>query len=202
MPPIVHGFDPPERFVAGTVGEPGSRTFFLQARGGSRLVSVALEKQQVEALAERIDELLDEVMAEATTRTVVPAVAPLDLADEDPLDLPIEEDFRAGTMTLSWDPKDERVVIEVFPVGEELVGMGEAAEEGAEALAELAAAEAEPEPSEVLLVRIDPGRARAFVQRASRVVGAGRPTCPFCGQPIDPEGHLCVRANGFRRRDP
>ena len=201
MPPIVHGFDPPERFVAGTVGEPGARTFFLQARAGARLVSVALEKQQVEALADRVDELLDEVMADAGTRSVVPAVAPLDLDDEDPLEHPIEEEFRAGTMTLSWDPRDERVVIEVFPVGEELVGLGEAAEQGEEALAETLA-EADQEPSEVLLVRIEPRLARAFVKRAQRVVGAGRPTCPFCGQPIDPDGRLCVRANGFRRRDP
>jgi uncharacterized repeat protein (TIGR03847 family) len=194
MPPIVHGFDPPERFVAGTVGEPGARTFFLQARDGARVVSVALEKQQVSALAERIDELLDEVMTEASTRSVIPAVAPVGLTDEDPLDLPIEEQFRAGTMTLSWDPGAERVVIEVFPVGEELVGLSEGADE------EQAEIEPVDEPSEVFVVRIEPGHARAFVQRANRVVGAGRPDCPFCGQPIDLDGHLCVRSNGFRRR--
>jgi len=192
MPPIVHGFDPPERFVAGTVGEPGARTFFLQAREGARVVTVALEKQQVAALAERIDELLDEVMAEARTKTVIPAVAPVGLADEEPLEQPIAEEFRAGTMTLSWDPQAERVVIEVFPVGEELVGITDDVDD--EVLAE------EPEPSEVFVVRIDAGHARAFVQRAARVVGAGRPDCPFCGQPIDPDGHLCVRANGFKRR--
>lgn len=192
MPPIVHGFDPPERFVAGTVGEPGARTFFLQARDGARVVSVALEKQQVAALAERIDELLDEVMAEARTTTVIPAVAPVGLTDEEPLDLPIAEEFRAGTMTLSWDPQAERVVIEVFPVGEELVGISDDAED------EVLLADAEP--TEVFVVRIDAGHARAFVRRAERVVGAGRPDCPFCGQPIDPDGHLCVRANGFKRR--
>ncbi|WP_183098355.1 DUF3090 domain-containing protein [Nocardioides pelophilus] len=192
MPPIVHGFDPPERFVAGTVGEPGARTFFLQARDGARVVSVALEKQQVAALAERIDELLDEVMAEARTTTVIPAVAPVGLTDEEPLDLPIAEEFRAGTMTLSWDPQAERVVIEVFPVGEELVGISDDAED------EVLLADAEP--TEVFVVRIDAGHARAFVRRAERVLGAGRPDCPFCGQPIDPDGHLCVRANGFKRR--
>ena len=192
MPPIVHAFDPPERFVAGTVGEPGARTFFLQAREGARVVSVALEKQQVAALAERVDELLDEVMAEAHTKSVIPAVAPVGLTDEDPLDLPISEEFRAGTMTLSWDPQAERVVIEVFPVGEEMVGLADDAEDAV--LLE------DAEPSEVFVVRIDAGHARAFVQRAERVVGAGRPDCPFCGQPIDPDGHLCVRANGFKRR--
>src|SRR6188508_1935494 len=112
MAPLVHGFDPPERFVAGTVGEPGQRTFFLQARSGARVVSVALEKQQVAALAERIDELLDDVMAsQADSGAVVPAVAPLDLEDSEPLEQPIEEELRAGTITLSWDPDDARVVI-------------------------------------------------------------------------------------------
>ncbi|MGB0098675.1 MAG: DUF3090 family protein, partial [Nocardioides sp.] len=84
MAPLVHGFDPPDRFVAGTVGPPGQRTFFLQARRGPRLVSVALEKQQVEALAERIDELLDEVMGSSPEEPVIPAVAPLGLEDSEP----------------------------------------------------------------------------------------------------------------------
>lgn len=190
--PIVHGFDPPERFVAGTVGPPGQRTFFLQARAGTRLVSVALEKQQVQALAERVDELLDEVMASQAGDAVIPAVAPLGLEDSDPLEQPIEEEFRAGTMTLSWDPTDERVVIEVFPYTEAAVITPDQLDEDFE----------EPEPDEVFLVRIPAGPARAFVKRAEQVLEAGRPSCPFCGNPIDPDGHLCVRANGFRRRDP
>jgi uncharacterized repeat protein (TIGR03847 family) len=178
--PVVHAFDPPERFVVGTVGEPGARTFFLQARIGSQLVSVALEKQQVAVLAERVDELLDEVMRSATS--VVPAVAPYGLEDNAPLDQPITEEFRAGTMTLSWDPDDERVVIEVFPVDDS------------------AEPDEESEPEEMLLVRLEPASARSFVKRAALVVDAGRPSCPFCGSPVDPDGHLCVRANGFKRR--
>ena len=189
---VVHGFDPPERFVAGTVGEPGQRTFFLQARSGAHLVSVALEKQQVAALAERIDELLDEVMASQGGAAMVPAVAPLDLEDAEPLEQPIEEEFRAGTMTLSWDPADSRVVIEVFPFTEAAVVSPDQVEEDFE----------EPEPDELLLVRIPAGVARAFVKRATQVLGAGRPSCPFCGNPVDAEGHLCVRMNGFRRREP
>jgi uncharacterized repeat protein (TIGR03847 family) len=191
--PVVHGFDPPERFVAGTVGPPGQRTFFLQARSGSRLVSVALEKQQVQALAERVDELLDEVMAtQAGSESVIPALAPIGLEDSEPLEQPIEEEFRAGTMTLSWDPTDERVVIEVFPYTEAAVITPDQLDEDFE----------EPEPDEVFLVRLPAGPARAFVKRAEQVLEAGRPSCPFCGNPIDPDGHLCVRANGFRRRDP
>jgi len=192
MPPLVHAFDPPERFVTGTVGLPGQRTFFLQARSGPRLVSVALEKQQVAALAERIDELLDEVMASQTSESTIPAVAPLGLDDTDPLEQPIEEEFRAGTMTLSWDPDDERVVIEVFPFTEAAVVAPDQVDEDFE----------EPEPEEMLLVRLGAGAARAFVKRSAQVIEAGRPSCPFCGNPVDPDGHLCVRANGFRRRDP
>jgi uncharacterized repeat protein (TIGR03847 family) len=192
MAPLVHGFDPPERFVAGTVGEPGSRTVFLQSRSGARIVSVALEKQQVAALAQRIDELLDEVMASGDHETLIPAVAPLGLEDSAPLEQPIEEEFRAGTMTLSWDPDDHRVVIEVFPYTEAAVVSPEQVDEDFE----------EPEPDEVLLVRLTPGHARAFVKRSTQVLEAGRPSCPFCGNPIDPDGHLCVRANGFRRREP
>lgn len=192
MAPVVHAFDPPERFVAGTVGPPGERTFFLQARAGSVLVSVSLEKQQVAVLAERIDGLLDELMASEEVRSVIPAVAPLDLDDNEPLDQPIEEEFRAGTMTLSWDAVDERVVIEVFPFDEAAVVTPDQVGEDFE----------EPEPDEVLLVRLTPAEARAFVKRAEQVISAGRPDCPFCGNPIDADGHLCVRANGFRRRDP
>lgn len=192
MPPLVHRFDPPDRFVVGTVGEPGARTFFLQAREGVRLVTVSLEKQQVLALSERVDELLDEVMESDQHTEIVPALAPVDLEDVAPLEQPIEEEFRAGTMTLSWDPSDDRVVIEVFPFTEASVVQPGQPEEEID----------EPEPEEVFVVRITAGSARAFVKRSLTVVEAGRPTCPFCAQPIDPDGHLCVRANGFRRRDP
>ena len=174
--PVIHGFDPPERFVAGTVGPPGQRTFFLQARSGARVVSVALEKQQVAALAERIDELLDEVMQTEGMASVIPAVAPLGLDDGEPLEQPIEEEFRAGTMTLSWDAGDARIVIEVFPFTEAAVVSPEQVGEDLE----------EPEPEEIFLVRIAAGAARAFVKRAEQVIGAGRPNCPFCGGPDRP----------------
>jgi uncharacterized repeat protein (TIGR03847 family) len=189
MSPVIHSYDPPERFVAGTVGDPGQRTFFLQARSGSRVTSVALEKQQVHVLAVRIDELLDEVMNVGEAAGTVPAVAPVGLEDADPLEQPIVEEFRAGTMTLSWDATDERVVVEVFPFTEEAVAAPDQPEEEID----------EPEPDELLMVRLSAGQARAFSKRAQTVVAAGRQPCPFCGGPVDPQGHLCPRANGFRR---
>jgi len=193
MPPVVHRFDPPERFVVGTVGEPGQRTFFLQAREGRRLVSVALEKQQVAILGERIDELLDELMAAGGVTGMIPAITPVEQVDSGPLDQPIVEEFRAGTITLSWDVEDERVVVEVFPVVEVDVPI-EADEDD---LVDLPIDE--PEPEELFIVRMTPAQARVFASRAATVVSAGRPACQFCGGPVDPAGHLCPRANGFRR---
>jgi uncharacterized repeat protein (TIGR03847 family) len=193
--PVVHSFDPPDRFVPGTVGEPGSRTFFLQARSGAQITSVSLEKQQVQILGERIAELLDELISSAEPHATVPAVTPVSMIDNDPLDQPIEEEFRAGTITLSWDADDERVVVEVFPVAEVEVDVPvEAAEQE---LIDLPIEE--PEPDELLLVRMPAAMARAFAARAESVVAAGRAPCQLCGGPLDPEGHLCPRANGYRR---
>lgn len=192
MASVIHNFDPPERFVAGTVGPPGQRTFFLQARTGPRVTSVTLEKQQVAVLAERIDELLDELLRADHEASTIPAMSPVALEDDGPLEQPIVEEFRAGTMTLAWDATDERIVVEVFPFTEESVVEPGTPEEEIE----------EPEPEEMLVVRMPAGLARAFSKRAQAVVGAGRPPCPFCGGPVDPAGHLCPRANGFRRTTP
>lgn len=177
----VYSFEPPERFVAGTVGVPGERTFFLQARGGGRLVSVVLEKVQVSLLAEKLEELL----AEAHRRfgVDVPEM-PGASDDNEPLDLPLDEEFRVGTLGLAWDGDSDTVVIEAIAVGEY------EAEEPTEAeLAEL----------DRLRVRLTPAATQSFIARAKRVVQAGRPPCPLCGQPLDPEGHLCPRHNGYRR---
>lgn len=105
-------YDPPERFVAGTVGLPGRRTFFLQASAGPRVTSVALEKTQVAALAERMDELLDEVVRRSGGSAAVPAVAPTEVSDAAPLDTPVEEEFRVGTMALAWDGEEQRMIVE------------------------------------------------------------------------------------------
>jgi uncharacterized repeat protein (TIGR03847 family) len=185
MPREVFDYDPPDRFVAGTVGEPGSRTFFLQARTGTRVTSVALEKAQVSVLAERVDELLDEVVRVSGGKAPVPAVAPVDAEDNDPLDTPIEEEFRVGAMSLAWDPDVGRVVVECYAEG---VSVEEDEDEEAEEL-----------EGSVLRVSISGAAARAFTKRALAVVAAGRPPCPFCNNPLDPSGHICPRANGYRR---
>jgi uncharacterized repeat protein (TIGR03847 family) len=179
-------FDPPERFVAGTVGQPGDRTFYLQASGAGRIVSVALEKAQVSVLAERLEELLEEVRRRGVGD--IPTAAPKELEDTAPLDTPIEEEFRVGSMGLAWDGEDELVVIEALATQE-------VTDEDAlvEPLSEV------EEGPDALRVRITADATRAFIKRAERVVAAGRPPCPLCGLPLDPEGHICPRQNGHRR---
>jgi uncharacterized repeat protein (TIGR03847 family) len=177
----VYAFEPPERFVAGTVGVPGDRTFFLQARGGGRLVSVALEKVQVSLLAEKLEELLAEAQRRYSITLPEASTGP---EDNEPLDTPLDEEFRVGTLSLAWDEDSDDVVIEAIAVGEY------ESEEPTEAeLADL----------DRLRVRLTPDATRAFIARAKKVVAAGRPPCPLCGQPLDPAGHLCPRHNGYHR---
>lgn len=165
-------FDGPDRFVAGALGEPGDRAFYLQARKGQTLVSVGLEKVQVAVLAQRLDDLLEAVEApSADART-----------DEHGLEQPVVEMFRVGAMALAWDASSEAVVIEAQTPTED----GEYAELPDDA----------DEGPDLLRVRIGAAEARGFVRRAEALVSAGRPACPFCGQPLDPQGHFCPRNNG------
>jgi uncharacterized repeat protein (TIGR03847 family) len=180
----VYSYDPPDRFIAGTVGQPGERTFYLQASASGRVTSVALEKGQVSQLAERLDELLDEVLRRSAGEAAVPATAPGALADDGPLELPLMEEFRVGAIALAWDHDDERVIIE-------------AQEEADEPIEPLTEDVPEDGPG-VLRVRISAAAARAFSQRALQLVSQGRPPCPLCGLPLDPAGHVCPRQNGHR----
>jgi uncharacterized repeat protein (TIGR03847 family) len=165
-------FDEPDHFVAGTIGDPGERAFYLQAKKGGALVSVAIEKIQVAALAERLDDLLDAV--DAPPRSVE--------ADAVALEEPIVELFRVGAMALAWDARSEAVVIEAQTPTEdgEYVELPDDADDG----------------PDLLRVRIDVTHARRFVRRAEALLAGGRPACPFCGEPLDPQGHFCLRPGG------
>ena len=196
----VHSFEPPERFVAGTVGEPGDRTFFLQARGGGRVVSVALEKVQVSLLAEKLEELL--VEANKRFGVSLPEAPVLTGHDNEPLDVPVDEEFRVGTLGLAFDVDTSTVVIEAIEAGEAEVEIELGPDDDAGVEEEDDSDDDDDEPDDDLdrlRVRLTPEATRAFIDRARRVVAAGRPPCPLCGQPLDPAGHLCPRHNGYHR---
>jgi uncharacterized repeat protein (TIGR03847 family) len=165
-------FTRPERFVAGTVGQPGERAFYLQIRSSSRLFSVAVEKAQVQAIAARMEIMVSEV------RKANPLISVEKLPlDDGPLESPIDSEFEIGAMSLSWNDETKLICVELFELEDD--------EEDSE--------------GEVLEINITLGMASSFSSRSKAVVNAGRLPCPFCGIPIDPRGHLCPRANGYRR---
>lgn len=188
--PITHRYDFPDRFVSGTVGEPGNRTFFVQARKGNKMTNVVVEKQQVQVLAEHLERVLDELEQLADISIQIPPARSV-ARDLGPLDAPLDEDFRAGTMTIAWDANVDALRIELFS----LVTSDDDEAESDDG--DLFTDPAEG-AGEALEVRITPEQARDFVARSRSLVVAGRPACPFCGQPIDPGGHICPRSNGYR----
>lgn len=167
--------DEPDRCVVGTVGEPGARTFFLQVRSGTRVNAVVLEKEQVALLADRLLALLADVSAPAGQGD----------RDDGPLDAPIEADFRVSSLGLGWNSQTSRVVVEAHADTESEVDIPDL--------------EDDAEGPDTLRIRLTAPAARAFAARAQAVVAAGRPPCPFCDLPLDPAGHICPRANGYRR---
>lgn len=171
----IHEFTFPERFISGTVGMPGERTFYLQAVDGRRSVSVALEKSQLLVLAERIVALLKEIKFgkaqdfRRKDRTLPQLITPF------------SEEFRIAALSLTWNPQSQELMIEAQG-GEE-----------AEIIEDLA----DGPPLLRVTLRID--AALQFAIDSFALISAGRPPCPFCGTPLDPRAHLCPRANGYRR---
>ncbi len=179
----VHEFTWPDRVVVGTLGPPGARTFYLQVRAGTQIVSIALEKQQSAQLAEKVDEILDQLITLEGNPFSIPTSTPIELVDNDQLE-PVQEQFRTGAMSLGWDPTTVQIVIEAYPLTDL-----DAREDDAEAYP--SSHEDDVDVSEMLLVRMPVGAARAFAKRTHEVVGAGRPTCVLCGYPVDADGHIC-----------
>ncbi|MGH9280335.1 MAG: DUF3090 domain-containing protein [Acidimicrobiales bacterium] len=157
-------FEVPEvdHFTAGTVGPPGQRVFYIQARHEGRLFTLRLEKTQVAALCRYFEEMLSDLPP------AEPATVDMDLLE------PVVPEWIVGSLGVTYDEDDDRVVI----VAEELV-------------------EAEGEPAEARL-RATRSQVAAFTRRGNELMAAGRPPCPLCGGPLDPEGHMCVRLNGHR----
>jgi uncharacterized repeat protein (TIGR03847 family) len=183
MTPVVYEFNPVERFVAGTVGVPGERTFFIQARTGPRVVSVVVDKSQVIALGERTKIMLREIKKSDPT-----IVIRSDEIDDAPLEQPIFEEFRAGVIAMAWDAENLAIVYELREITSTDSGQDE----------DVIFDESELS-ADLLRVHVAPTQAAAFAKRCLSLASAGRTPCPFCAIPIDPSGHLCPRANGYRR---
>ena len=171
-------FDNPDRFIVGTIGAPGEREFYFQVRQKNLLVSLATEKSQATALAERITTIIREIKKSAPLSAVNPGPV-----DDAPLELPLDSEFAIGAIGIAFDP--ELLEIEISFRAEESETFGDEA--------------SDDDSGPVVEVHLDLSMALAFAQRTMALVAAGRPLCPFCSSPIDPKGHLCPRANGYRR---
>jgi uncharacterized repeat protein (TIGR03847 family) len=173
-------FDQPERFIVGTIGAPGEREFYFQIRQKNILISLATEKSQAAALAERITTIIREIKKSAPLSAVNPG-AP----DDQPLELPLDSEFAVGAIGIVFDPSRLEIEISFRAEGVEV--------------AEDADEFDDEDSGQIVEVHLDLSMALAFAQRTMALVAAGRSLCPFCVSPIDPKGHLCPRANGYRR---
>lgn len=171
-------FDQPDRFIVGTIGAPGEREFYFQIRQKSMIVSLATEKSQAAALAERITTIIREIKKSAPLSGV--NAGPL---DDQPLELPLDSEFVVGAIGIAFDPS--LLEIEISFRAEDADSLGDEADDD--------------DSGPVVEIHLDLSMALAFAQRTLSLVAAGRPLCPFCISPIDPRGHLCPRANGYRR---
>ena len=179
MPRVIYRHQPATRFIVSAIGEPGERQFFIQVKSSEGLNSVTLEKTQVIALTERFEELIRELrrgkLATAADLSAAAAV------DNLPMELPIDQDFQVGVISITWEKDLVFVNIQAISQDEDLI---------------LDDLDSGPDLI-IATLRID--QVKGFCERAKSIVNAGRPACPFCGLPIDPLGHLCPRANGYRR---
>ena len=191
-----YDFEAPDFFTTGTVGTPGRRVFYLQAREGGRVVTLKLEKEQIGALAEYLAKLLADLPA--------PGPLPQDMA----LLEPVAEAWVVGSLGVAYDETADRILIVAEELTEEAEdeedeeeeeGEGEERAE-AEPPERAAAAEAEESPDTAKArFRLTRPQAAAFVERGRSLVQSGRPICRTCGLPIDPDGHPCPGTNGHVR---
>ena len=174
--------DAPEHFTAGAVGNPGERVFSLQARQGRQLVTLKCEKEHVAALAEYLAGLLVKLDARETTPS------------EDALVEPLEPAWDVGAIAIGYDQTNDRILVVANEMVEEAEAeQAEPGESGEPGAAPEEALEPQGASARIFLTR---AQAAAFVNRGRALVKSGRPTCPMCGQPRDPAGHVCPRSNG------
>lgn len=196
----------PERFVAGTVGLPGQRTFYLQTTGFAQnpagrnvhesVVSVAVEKRTVSRLAAWCKAEIAGLVGSGALSSM-----PEPLSDRRALSTPVEEDFRAADVRARVDRAAPALTLELFKLEATPLPFGIAPVDSADLESAIApgAAEDRDEPKPGLKVKLSPPQAFGFALRAEAVVAAGRPPCPFCQGPLDLDGHICPRANGYKR---
>ena len=180
---------PVDRITTDAVGEPGARVFYIQARAGVELVTVIVEKQQVQLLAASVLELLEDVPGSDLPADPEPAAKASAMALEEPID----PRWRAGRLSIGFDQDRDLFLLEVEEFQPDLEDLDE--DDPRSTLAEPGS---EPES---IRIWASPRQMLALSRHGAEVAARGRPTCQFCGNPIDAEGHACPAMNGHSKRD-
>jgi len=172
--------------VADAVGQPGQRVFYVQARQGLTTVTIETEKEQIRALAMGIHQFLEDLGTRFPDRIELDRVDPRDLV----LTPPFEPEFKVAQMGLGYDADNDRVVI---------VAQSLATDDEPDEVKETSSEEDEESKGPTARFWITRGQAKAMADHALEVVAHGRPICPLCGRPMNPEGHFCPKRNGHTK---
>ena len=179
MPRIIYRHEPVKRFIVSAIGEPGQREFFIQISSDQGINTIAVEKEQVRALAEQLNILVSELRRSGVINKEQSSVAPK--IDDDPLEIPIESDFQLGVANIAWRNSQIEITFQAISSDDEIL------------LDDL------DYGPDLIIAAVSIEIAKGFSSRADRIIAQGRGACPFCGLPMNISGHLCPRANGYRR---
>ena len=171
----VYNLESVDRFVLGTVGQPGERAFYLQAKKAGQNFTFALEKAQAQALTERFAEILKDARVSQGAVT----------KDSGPLETPIDSEFSLGVMAITWQFDSQLIRFE---------GQAITNDSAEEVFEEIVGDEVNNAPA-IVRITLTPSQVRSFIGRAISVIKAGRQPCMFCGGPMNVDGHICPRMN-------
>jgi len=184
---ITYLHDEPSRFTSFALGRPGEREFFIYVESAQGATTIACEKSQVIALSERFSELITELRRARLVDSQLLLRPPI--LDSGDIAFPVVEDFTAGVMGIAWEESTQRVQVEIQGFGDGTI---------IDLLNDSQSINLE-DPPEIMRTFVSIPQIRGFISIVSELSNLGRKPCMFCGLPIDPQGHLCPRANGYRR---
>ncbi len=174
MPRVELDLNPVTYLTIDAIGKPGERVFYLQGRQEDEIVTLLVEKVQVQSLAVGVEQFLNEI----TQRSPQLPEASEDYIEEKMrIQPPVDPLFRVGELGLGYDTEKDLVVL----VAREVQMEG-----------------SDPEEAGVVRFWCSRSQVRALVSWGITVVNRGRPICPQCGEPMDPEGHFCPKRNGHK----
>jgi uncharacterized repeat protein (TIGR03847 family) len=169
MPEFTYDLDPVTRITAHAIGEPGRRVFYLQARRDRDLVSLIAEKEQISALSQAVNQLLEDLTEK---NPLLSSADDMVLVSDMSLEEPLEPKFRIAQMGIGYDAERDMIILVMQGVQED-----------------------EGEAAPTARFSATRQQMRAVSEHAAQVVAQGRKICGNCGRPIDPTGHFCPQMN-------